>query len=80
MNNEIHADETMTIGHALAYMTDAWIADGNYCEQTVLDLRDVCRRLIDERGKATDVVDPCGCILRLYTKIIPCDEHQGGAE
>lgn len=52
-------DEHHSIDEALKMLTDEWIDDGNYCAQTVIDLRDVlkyyikeCKKLEHERDEA----------------------------
>ena len=36
---------------ALKKMTDEWVDDGNYCAQTVIDLRDVLKKSLKEIKK-----------------------------
>ena len=52
-------DEHHSIDEALKMLTDEWIDDGNYCAQTVIDLRDAlkyyikeCKKLEHERDEA----------------------------
>jgi hypothetical protein len=39
------------INEALKILTDEWVDDGNYCAQTVIDLRDVLKYYIKECKK-----------------------------
>ena len=43
--------EHHSIDKALKMLTDEWIDDGNYCAQTVIDLRDVLKYYIKECKK-----------------------------
>jgi hypothetical protein len=43
---EIYTDKMMPLTEALDYMTNEWVAGGNSCEETVLDLRDALRLLV----------------------------------
>ena len=40
-----------SIEKVLPKMTDDWIDDGNYCDQTIIDLRDACKFLLKENLK-----------------------------
>lgn len=44
-------DEHHSIDEALKMLTDEWIDDGNYCAQTVIDLRDVLKFYIKKCKK-----------------------------
>ena len=44
-------DEHHSIDEALKMLTDEWIDDGNYCAQTVIDLRDVLKFYINKCKK-----------------------------
>lgn len=33
--------------NAIEVMTDNWIQSGNYCDQTIMDMRDVIRSLLE---------------------------------
>jgi hypothetical protein len=48
--------ERHSIDEALKMLTDEWVDDGNYCAQTVIDLRDAlikymerCESLLEDR-------------------------------
>jgi len=43
--------EHLNIDEALKMLTDEWIDDGNYCAQTVIDLRDALKYYIKECKK-----------------------------
>jgi hypothetical protein len=43
--------EHLNIDEALKMLTDEWVDDGNYCAQTVIDLRDALKFYIEERKK-----------------------------
>lgn len=49
------------IEKALRIITDEWIDDGNSCGQTIIDLRDACRELLDWKKRvevaANEVID-----------------------
>jgi hypothetical protein len=45
------SDEHLNIDEALKILTDEWVDDGNYCAQTVIDLRDVLKYYIKECKK-----------------------------
>jgi hypothetical protein len=42
----IYTDEAKSIKDALEQMTDEWIEDGQYCDQTLMDLRDALKWVI----------------------------------
>jgi hypothetical protein len=44
-------DEHHSIDEALKMLTDEWVDDGNYCAQTVIDLRDALKFYIKECKK-----------------------------
>lgn len=44
-------DEHHSIDEALKMFTDEWVDDGNYCAQTVIDLRDALKFYIKECKK-----------------------------
>lgn len=44
-------DEHHSIEEALKMLTDEWIDDGNYCAQTVIDLRDALKFYIKKCKK-----------------------------
>ncbi len=49
MNSTIYIDgKDLPIKKALRLMTDDWIDDGQYCAQTVMDMRDILRELAKE--------------------------------
>lgn len=50
-------DEHLSVDKALEIMTDAWMDEGNYCTQTVIDLRDVLKSHIITMSKITDELD-----------------------
>ena len=44
--------ENIPLTEALKKMTDEWVDDGNYCAQTVIDLRDALKKCLkDINGK-----------------------------
>ncbi len=43
--------ENHSIDKALKILTDEWVDDGNYCAQTVIDLRDALKFYIKECKK-----------------------------
>ena len=43
--------ERHSIDEALKMLTDEWVDDGNYCAQTVIDLRDALKFYIKECKK-----------------------------
>jgi hypothetical protein len=43
--------ERHSIDEALKKLTDEWVDDGNYCAQTVIDLRDALKFYIKECKK-----------------------------
>jgi hypothetical protein len=43
--------ERHSIDEALKMLTDEWVDDGNYCAQTVIDLRDALKYYIKECKK-----------------------------
>lgn len=42
---------------ALKKMTDEWVDDGNYCAQTVIDLRDVLKKSLKEIKKCLKEIE-----------------------
>lgn len=52
--NLIYTDRDQPIDEALATMTDRWIESSEYCQQTVIDLRD---RLREHRDSLTKLVE-----------------------
>ncbi len=60
----IYTDEHKDVGDALEQMTDEWISDGNYCDKTVMDLRDELKRALS--GKTLTCVY-CGMVYPLGT-------------
>ena len=40
----IWTDRKMSAENAVEYMTNEWIAGGNYCDRTVMDLRDELKK------------------------------------
>jgi len=36
----IHTDKKRPVKEALEMLTDEWIEDGHFCDQTIMDLRD----------------------------------------
>ncbi len=37
------------IDKAMELMTDEWISKGEYCDQTIIDMRDIIKKLIEEK-------------------------------
>ena len=48
--------EDVPIKKALKTMTDEWVDDGNYCAQTVLDLRDALNECLKEIKSLNDQI------------------------
>jgi hypothetical protein len=40
--------ENIPLTEALKKMTDEWVDDGNYCAQTVIDLRDALKKCLKD--------------------------------
>lgn len=40
--------EDVSVEKALKTMTDDWVDEGNYCAQTVIDLRDALKKCLKE--------------------------------
>lgn len=40
--------ENVPLTEALKKMTDDWVDDGNYCAQTVIDMRDALKKCLKE--------------------------------
>lgn len=40
--------ENITLTEALKNMTDDWVDGGNYCAQTVIDLRDALKKYLEK--------------------------------
>jgi hypothetical protein len=49
--------EHHSIDEALKMLTDEWIDDGNYCSQTVIDLRDALKYYIKKTDKLENDLD-----------------------
>lgn len=49
-------EHTFPIRQALEKMTDDWIDNGEYSAQTVFDLRDACKALLEKNAKAKNKV------------------------
>lgn len=47
----VDAFTKMPLKKALKFMTDDWIEGNNYCDQTVIDLRDACTDLLKRLEK-----------------------------
>lgn len=45
---EVWTNKPTPIREALNTITDEWIDDGQLCHQTALDLRDACKKMIDD--------------------------------
>ena len=46
---KIYTEEIEPIQDALETMTDDWIENAEYCDQTIIDLRDACKKLLEQR-------------------------------
>jgi hypothetical protein len=42
------SDESRPLEEALKIITDEWVDDGNYCAQTVIDMRDALKKCLNE--------------------------------
>ena len=48
--------ENILLTEALNKMTDDWVDDGNYCAQTVIDLRDALKKCLKEIKDLNDQI------------------------
>ena len=48
--------EHVPIKKALKIMTDEWVDDGNYCAQTVIDMRDALKKCLKESKSLNDQI------------------------
>ena len=48
--------EHVPIKKALKIMTDDWVDDGNYCGQTVIDMRDALKKCLKEIKSLNDQI------------------------
>lgn len=48
--------EHVPIKKALKIMTDEWVDDGNYCAQTVIDMRDALKKCLKEIKSLNDQI------------------------
>jgi hypothetical protein len=49
--------EHVPLEKALKIMTDEWVDDGNYCAQTVIDLRDALKKCLKEIKNLNKQID-----------------------
>ena len=48
--------ENEPLEKALKTMTDEWVDDGNYCAQTVIDMRNALKKCLKEIEKLNDQI------------------------
>ena len=41
--------DKIELSKALPFMTDGWIADGEYCDKTIIDMRDALLLLLEKK-------------------------------
>ena len=51
----IHAEDDTPVVKAILLMTDEWIESGQYSDQTILDMRDVIKELLNLKAAADDL-------------------------
>jgi hypothetical protein len=49
--------ENIPLTEALKKMTDEWVDDGNYCAQTVIDMRDALKECLKEIKSLNKQID-----------------------
>lgn len=72
----IYTDKLCTLEEALEQLTDEWIEDGNYCDRTVIDLRDTIKDLLHGEGKEQaeyPICESCGMRHSVWTM---CPPHE----
>ena len=62
LNNKIKSkiyinEKNISLEQALKIMTDEWVDEGNYCAQTVIDMRDALEACLKEIKSLNDQID-----------------------
>ena len=65
--------ENVPVEKALKTMTDAWVDDGNYCAQTVIDLRDSLIYYMDLMIKDSEIKEELKKEIQNLKKEIDAD-------
>ena len=50
-------EKNISLEQALKIMTDEWVDEGNYCAQTVIDMRDALEACLKEIKSLNDQID-----------------------
>ncbi len=68
-------EENVPVEKALKIMTDEWVDDGNYCAQTVLDLRDALIHYMNLMIQDSKVKDELKKEIKSLNKQIDADYY-----